>query len=226
MRLRVQRNVAVEREVGSEAVAAVDELRDVEEALGAQEVAVARLGGAEHRGQQRHAVLVENIARHGRQVPEARQLSALLREADRCGGGLEDRRLAGAVLSGQERHRLVEAQLLDLGDRRHAEREALAVIEALQPHQIGTRPEASRVLPFRHTTTVAAPSTAPLALVVALTFVDIGLMNQLNTSNLSLPGLVGLLAVCGECPRNCVGMIERERHAFNIQEKFRSSEGL
>jgi hypothetical protein len=30
----------------------------------------------------------------------------------------------------------------------------------------------------------------------------------------------------GECPRNCVGMIERKRHAFNNQEKSRSSEGL
>ena len=32
--------------------------------------------------------------------------------------------------------------------------------------------------------------------------------------------------VVRECPRNCVGMIERKRHAFNIQEKSRSSEGF
>ena len=29
-----------------------------------------------------------------------------------------------------------------------------------------------------------------------------------------------------ECPRNCVGMIERKRHAFINKEKSRVSEGL
>ena len=49
-------------------MAAVDELRDVEEALGAQEVSSSRFDIAEHRRQQRRLVLVNDVARDRGQI--------------------------------------------------------------------------------------------------------------------------------------------------------------
>src|ERR1039458_6569779 len=101
VRWRVERNVAIQRQVGREPVAAIDKLRDVEEALSSQEVAVSRLGGAQHWRQQRSARIIEHVARHGRQLTEAGKLTALLRKADRRCDRLEDRRLATPVVASQ-----------------------------------------------------------------------------------------------------------------------------
>src|SRR5450755_1584695 len=98
----MQRHVPVDGEVGSEPVTAVDELRDVEEAFGAEEVSVSWLGGAEHRRQQRRLVLIDDVPGYRGQVTEAGELSALLCEADRRGECLEDGRLAAPVFSSQE----------------------------------------------------------------------------------------------------------------------------
>ena len=124
MRLRVERNIAIERQVGREPVAAVDELRDVEEALSSQEVAVSRLGGAQHWRQQRSVHVIDHVARHSRQLTEAVELAALLRKADRRCDRLEDRRPAAPVIASQQRHRLAESKPLDRRDRRHAERDS------------------------------------------------------------------------------------------------------
>ena len=74
VRLLVQLRAAVEREVGRELPVAVDDRGDVEEALGAQEVAVARLGPAvEHRLER----AVEHRARDRRELAGALELTAL-----------------------------------------------------------------------------------------------------------------------------------------------------
>src|SRR5215213_9207047 len=95
VRLLVQRNVAVEREVRRERRAAVDEARDVEEALRAQEVAVARLA----RRQDRLQRAVQRRPGNGRQLARALELSAIGREADRLRDRLDDRGLPGAVVA-------------------------------------------------------------------------------------------------------------------------------
>jgi len=73
---------------------------DVEEALGPQEVAVARL----RRGEDRLERAVEHRARDRGQLAQARQLAALGREAHGLGDRLDQRRLAGPVVARQEGH--------------------------------------------------------------------------------------------------------------------------
>src|SRR3954454_10012101 len=89
VRLLVQRDAAVERDVGGEEVSAIDEVRDVEEALGAQEVAGAGLC----RGEDRLERGAEDRPRHDRPLSRALELPALGREADRLGDRLDQCRL-------------------------------------------------------------------------------------------------------------------------------------
>jgi hypothetical protein len=146
--LLVQRDVAVARQVGRELRAAVDELRDVEEALRAQEVAVARLAGAQD-GLERAA---EDVARHRRQLAETLQLTALGREAHRVGRGLDDGRLARPVVAREQRHGRVEAQRLDRRDGRDVVREARPPLPraAAQAEQVRTGAEAAHVAAASH----------------------------------------------------------------------------
>jgi hypothetical protein len=153
VRLLVQRHVAVVREVGRVDPAAVDERRDVEEALGAQEVAVARLAGREH-GLERAA---EDGSRHGRQLAGSLQLPALGREAHRLRDRLDERRLAAAVVAREQRHgRVAEPQPLHLRDRRDVEREPVspALRLAAQREDVRAAPVAADVTAARHERTV------------------------------------------------------------------------
>ena len=151
VRLLVQRHVAVEREVRRELAAAVDEARDVEEALGPQEVAVARLASRERTGSSAPS---STGARHGGQLARAAQLAALGREAHRLGERLDERRLAGAVVARQQRDGRVEREIARARgrDRRHVEREPAAPgrLVAPQAGHVGPGAEPPRIPPPRH----------------------------------------------------------------------------
>ena len=115
--LLVQRDAAVQRQVRRERRAPVDEARDVEEALRAQVVAVARLG----RRQDRLQCATHHRVRDRRPFPGALELAALVGEPHRFGDRLDERRLAAAVVAGQQRDRRVQTQVLDRGHGRHGE---------------------------------------------------------------------------------------------------------
>ena len=158
--LLVQRDVAVEREVGRERVLAVDERGDVEEALGAQVVARARLRPALQHGLER---AVEHRARNGRQLARALELAAFGREADRLREQLDQRRLAAAVVAREQRDRRAEVERLDALHRGQLVREARApghVLDALEPEQVRARAEAADVAALQSLTTIF-PTLAP-----------------------------------------------------------------
>jgi hypothetical protein len=74
----------------------------------------------------------------------------LLREADRRCDRLEDRRLAAPVIASQQRHRLTEPKPLDRSDCRHAERELITPIQALESEHVRAWPELPRIPRSRH----------------------------------------------------------------------------
>ena len=131
MGLLVQRDVAVQREVRRERAAAADELRDVEEALRAQEVPGARPAGVEHRLERP----VEHAARDGGQLAEPLELAALAREADRLGDGSTTVDLP-VPLSPASSVTGVERSTCSTRDRRYVERKPLAPVH---PRRARTR---------------------------------------------------------------------------------------
>ena len=160
VRLLVQLHAAVERQVRREGALAVDVGGHVEEALGAQEVAVARLRPAlEHRLE----LPAEHGARHGRELAGALELPALRVEADRRRERLDQRRLAGAVVARQQRHGRAEIHAFDRGDRRDVERELAALhrpADPFQAEQVRARAGAADVPALQMRTTIL-PVLAP-----------------------------------------------------------------
>src|SRR3954468_5536017 len=134
VRLLVELEAAVERQVGRELALFVHIGGDVEEALGAQEIAVARLAPAVHA--RREAL---DRARDRRQLAPALVLASLGREADRLGDRLDQRRLARAVVAREQRDRRAEIERRERAHRGHAEREPVGGGLALEAQEVRAR---------------------------------------------------------------------------------------
>jgi hypothetical protein len=104
VRLLVQRQIAVQRAVRRKTIPTVDEFRDLDEALGAEEVPLARFGA----GQDRLEGFVEDRSRYRRELSESREFAALGREAHCPGNRLDQGRLPGTVLARQHGDRAIE----------------------------------------------------------------------------------------------------------------------
>jgi hypothetical protein len=88
--------------------------------------------------------------RHGREFTEAIKLAAVLGEPDGGRDGLENRRLAAAVVAREQRDGLGEAQPFDRLHRREIEPKALTALLADEPEDVWARAEpALSSLPHR-----------------------------------------------------------------------------